>query len=83
VPDRVTAMRAGLGDLPAHILLAERDATALAFGAHAQHFPHADIRTLPARSHSFARAGEPDMLAKACIEWLCGFGNNPGGEMKR
>jgi exosortase A-associated hydrolase 1 len=67
-----TALRAS--NTPVTLLLAEGDATAIGF-ADAWHKPPflgiaADVVSLPTAAHTFARAGDDALLAKACLEAL-------------
>jgi exosortase A-associated hydrolase 1 len=67
-----TALRAS--NAPLTLLLAEGDATAIGFADAWRKPPFlgipADIVTLPTAAHTFARAGDDALLAKACLEAL-------------
>jgi exosortase A-associated hydrolase 1 len=67
-----TALRAS--DAPVTLLLAEGDATAIGFADAWRKSPFAglaaDIVTLPTAAHTFARAGDDVLLAKACLAAL-------------
>jgi hypothetical protein len=67
-----TALRAS--NTPLTLLLAEGDATAIGFADAWRKPPFigiaADVVSLPTAAHTFARAGDDALLAKACLEAL-------------
>lgn len=59
----------------AHVILAERDPTAIAFRDAVQ--PRADgLTVLPVRSHTFADEGDGALLAQACVQAIARLGGS-------